>query len=124
MFNCITHRSHEICEVQMVSGETKQQILSAAEEVIYRKGMQESTISEIARRAGVTESVIYHHFKNKEDLLFSFIGIHMEEVLAKLEEQLEGIPEPTSRLSKMIWFHLRYNETHREYSRILLFECR
>ena len=108
----------------MVSGETKQQILSAAEEVIYRKGMQESTISEIARRARVTESVIYHHFKNKEDLLFSFVGIHMEEVLAKLEEQLEGIPEPTSRLSKMIWFHLRYNETHREYSRILLFECR
>ena len=37
---------------------------------------------------------------------------------------LEGILEPKSRLSKAIWFHLRYNETHRDCARMLLFECR
>lgn len=108
----------------MLYSKTEQQILAAVEEKLYQKGMQEATISEIARRAGVTESVIYHHFKNKEDLWFSLIGVHMEEVLDKLHEQLEGIPEPLSKLNKMIWFQLRYNETHREYSRVLLFECR
>ncbi len=108
----------------MVYTGTEQQILAAVEEGLYEKGAQEATISEIARKAGVAESVIYHHFKNKEDLLFSLVGVHMEEVLAKLHEQLEGIPEPVSKLSKMIWFQLRYNETHREYSRVLLFECR
>lgn len=108
----------------MASGGTKQQILNAAEQLISQKGGHEWTISRIARAAGIAESVIYHHFKNKEDLLFSITGSHMTEVLSNLEQHLEGIPDPLSRLSKMVWFHVHYNETHKEYHRILLFECR
>ncbi len=107
----------------MDSGSTRQQILAAAEQIMTKRPY-ESTISEIASSAGVADSVIYHYFKNKEDLLFSILGEHLKEVIFKLNEQLEGILEPTSRLSKMIWFHLTYNFGHRDYSRLLLFECR
>jgi TetR/AcrR family fatty acid metabolism transcriptional regulator len=103
---------------------TKFEILAAAEDLISRKGVQESTISEIAASAGVTDSVIYHYFQNKEDLVFSITGLHMEDVNNRLQEHLEGILEPISLLSKMCWFHLHYNLTHKYYSRILLFECR
>ena len=107
----------------MDSGSTRQQILAAAEQIMTKRPY-ESTISEIASSAGVADSVIYHYFKNKEDLLFSIMGEHLKEVILKLNEQLEGILEPTSRLSKMIWFHLTYNFGHKDYSRLLLFECR
>lgn len=99
-------------------------ILSAAEEIMSQKGLFEATISEIARKAGVADSVIYQYFKGKEDLLFSIPGERMKEVLFLLGEQLQGIRDAESRLSKMIWFHLRYNDTHPGYSRILLLECR
>ena len=89
---------------------TKWRILSAAEEVISEKGLARSSISEIARKAGVADSVIYQHFKGKQDLLFSVPGERMKEVLALLVEQLTSIQDVQSRLRKMIWFHLRYNE--------------
>jgi TetR/AcrR family fatty acid metabolism transcriptional regulator len=108
----------------MAYSDAEYQILASVEESLNKKTLAEVSISEVARKAGVSESVIYHYFKNKEDLLFSLVGIHMEKVLAKLNEHLEGIPDPVSKLSKMIWFHLHYNETHMKYSRVLLFECR
>jgi TetR/AcrR family fatty acid metabolism transcriptional regulator len=88
------------------------------------KGLARSSISEIARKAGVADSVIYQYFKGKQDLLFSVPGARMKEVLALLVEQLTGIQDVQSRLRKMIWFHLRYNDAHRGYARLLLLECR
>jgi TetR/AcrR family fatty acid metabolism transcriptional regulator len=108
----------------MGNGERKEVILLAAERLVSRKGLHDTTISEIAADAGVADSVIYHYFKNKEDLAFSIIGNHIRRFHARLQEHLEGILEPKSRLSKAIWFHLRYNETHRDCARMLLFECR
>jgi TetR/AcrR family fatty acid metabolism transcriptional regulator len=106
------------------SDERKAEILAAAERVMSQKGLIDSTISEIAREAGVGDSLIYQYYKGKEDLLFSIPGERMKEVLSLLEEQLQGIRDPESRLGKMIWFHLRYNDEHPGYARILLLECR
>ncbi len=103
---------------------TRGNILKAGREVFYKHGQRNATIAKIAAKSGVTDSAIYHHFQNKEDLLFSIIGAHLDYVLHELEEHLAGIVEPISQLSKMIWFHLYYNVTHPDYSRLLLFECR
>ena len=108
----------------MDSGNKIEKILDAAEEIMSEKGLKNSNIAEIANRAGVTDSLIYNYFKGKEDLLFSIPGRRMKEVLKDLSEQLQGIPDPISRLSKMIWFHLNYNDIHRGYARLLLLECR
>jgi TetR/AcrR family fatty acid metabolism transcriptional regulator len=108
----------------MKEPDKREKILNAAEEVMSQKGLTESTISEIGRKAEVADSVIYQYFKGKEDLLFSIPGERMKEVLLLLNEQLKGILDATSRLSKMIWFHLSYNDMHPGYARILLLECR
>ena len=102
----------------------KAKILAAAEMIMSQKGGSEATISEIAAKAGVGDSVIYQYFKSKEALLFSIPSERMKEVLHLLEEQLEGIRDAESRMAKMIWFHLKYNDMHPGYSRILLLECR
>jgi len=108
----------------MNSSNKIEQILDAAEEIMSEKGLKASSIAEIAKRAGVTDSLIYNYFNGKEDLFFSIPGRRMKEVLKDLSEQLQGIPDPISRLSKMIWFHLNYNDIHRGYARLLLLECR
>ncbi len=99
-------------------------ILNAAEEVMSEKGLADSSISEIARRAGVKDSIIYQHFKGKEDLLFSIACERMKDVLSLLREHLQAIQDAESRLRKMVWFHLNYNDTHPGYARLLLLECR
>jgi len=108
----------------MANGDTREQILATAEDLISNKGLQDTTIAEIAGRAGVVDSVIYYYFKSKEDLVFSIAEVRFREACLSLQESLEGILEPMSRLSKMVWFHLRYNQTHKNYPRVWLFECR
>ena len=76
-------------------------ILVAAEDLISRKGFHETTISEIAAKAGVADSVIYHHFKSKQDLVFSIAGNHMRDILARLQEHLEGILDPV--MTSELW---------------------
>jgi TetR/AcrR family transcriptional regulator, fatty acid metabolism regulator protein len=107
----------------MVSNDKRAQILIKAEDLFSENGFAGTTISEIAQAAEVADSVIYQHFINKEDLLFSIAYERIKEATDLLTEQLLGIQDPLSRLSKMIWFHLRYNDTHQKYARILLLDC-
>lgn len=48
---------------------TRQNILLAAELVFSMKGVQNSSLEQIARQAGVTRGAIYWHFKDKSDVL-------------------------------------------------------
>jgi TetR/AcrR family acrAB operon transcriptional repressor len=49
--------------------ETRQNIIDAAEQVFYDKGVSETTLEDVARAAGVTRGAIYWHFANKTELL-------------------------------------------------------
>lgn len=108
----------------MSNNKRKKIIRNAAKQIIHRKGLRNLSIAEIAKSTGVKESLIYYYFQDKEDLIFTIASQETKEVLDKLMEQLQGIVDPISKLSKMIWYHLYYHDIHREYARIILFECR
>lgn len=48
---------------------TRRKILFCAMECFAKEGYQQTTIREIARKAGVTLGAVYHHFKGKKELL-------------------------------------------------------
>ncbi len=102
-------------------GEEKRRlILKVATEVFAEKGFNESTISQIAKKAKIAEGGIYVYFKNKEDLLFSIPEERMENFLSGLREQVEGIRGALNKLRKLIWYHLHFYEQNRDYTLILL----
>ncbi|MBU4573901.1 MAG: TetR/AcrR family transcriptional regulator, partial [Proteobacteria bacterium] len=103
--------------------EKKDRILAAAEEIVSQKGLNDATISDISKKAGVADSIIYQFFKGKEDLVFSIPEAKFNEVFSQLDEHLQGIWDVESRLSKIVWFHLRYCDMHPQYAKILYFEC-
>lgn len=105
----------------------KQVILESAKEIISENGLVKSNIAEIAKNAGVADSIIYHYFKNKEDLLFCVLGEQLKAVRKELLFHFEGIMGPVSKLGKMIWFHLAVSDLKYSNAKImknLLFECR
>jgi TetR/AcrR family fatty acid metabolism transcriptional regulator len=102
-------------------GEEKRRlILKVATEVFAEKGFNESTISQIAKKAKIAEGGIYVYFKHKEDLLFSIPEERMENFLSGLREQLEGMRGALNKLRKLIWYHLHFYEQNRDYTLILL----
>jgi len=101
----------------------KQHILDAAVSIMSRKG-KDTTVAEIAAASGVTDSVLYHHFKNKEDLLFYSAGAYLKTGIEELKQHLQGIRDPINRLRKFIWFQLDYHDTNPQYAYFTIFECR
>lgn len=51
----------------------KEKILITVVQILDEKGIKGLTTREIARRQGITEPVIYKHFKNKKDILSTII---------------------------------------------------
>lgn len=51
----------------------KQRIIDAAIAVMQQNPMEEVTVRKIAKEAGLTTGAIYHHYKNKDELLFDVI---------------------------------------------------
>lgn len=103
---------------------TRERILEAAEELLTENGIEGTTIANIAQKAGVADSLAYQYFKGKDDLVNAIFHDRMEETIEMLQDHLEGIIDAKSRLSKFVWYSLRYNDRHKNYVRNLLFECR
>jgi AcrR family transcriptional regulator len=51
------------------SAEKRELIVEAAIEVFAEKGFHDTRISDIATRAGIAYGLVYHYFKNKEEIL-------------------------------------------------------
>ena len=53
-------------------------ILDATAEIITEKGLDNFTISEVGRRAGVNRALIYHYYQNRENLVVHAVDWIME----------------------------------------------
>jgi TetR/AcrR family transcriptional regulator, fatty acid metabolism regulator protein len=102
----------------------RQSIIQAAIEVFSKNGFQNSSICEIAKRAGVAEGTIYQYFKNNEDLFFSIPVEKTKEFCRDLDLHLEGITGAYNKVRKFIWFYLYFFQSNPEYSRTLMLEMR
>lgn len=87
----------------------KQRIIDAAIEVIKEKGVEESTVREIAAKAGLTTGAIYHHYKNKDEVLYDVLhqSLHFshkitEDKQTKLKGQKEVLKEVSTGIAKRI----------------------
>lgn len=71
----------------------KQDITTAAEEVLFEKGAAATTIEQIAERANVTRGAIYWHFKNKNEILEQIIDKAAMPLLESLRAMLDKTQE-------------------------------
>jgi AcrR family transcriptional regulator len=71
---------------------TRQKLLSAAFEEIYRSGFQAASLDRILARAGVTKGALYHHFLDKAELGYAVVdevvkGLLLQRWLGLLDQQ-------------------------------------
>lgn len=81
-------------------------ILEAAVTVFAQSGFHESTISQIARAAGVADGTIYLYFKNKDDILVHFFNYKTRLVFACFREEVDRAHTAVNKLRNLIRRHL------------------
>ena len=81
-------------------------ILEAAVTVFAGSGFHESTISQIAKAAGVADGTIYLYFKNKDDILVHFFNYKTRQVFARFREEVDQAQTAADKLRNLIRRHL------------------
>jgi AcrR family transcriptional regulator len=90
---------------------TREQIIQAADDLLYGEGIRSASVDAIAARAGVTKRTLYYHFPSKDDLIAAYLAARDEPTLARyaawldetkgdLPEQILGIFERLARVTK------------------------
>ncbi len=87
--------------------EKRKRIEKAAIEVMARNGFDRTTISQIAKAAGVADGTIYLYFQNKDELLQKTIDEITERFIQEGLAILEKTPAPIDRIRKFAELHLR-----------------
>jgi AcrR family transcriptional regulator len=98
----------------------KQQILKAAEKVFAKKGFQEATVSDVARKAGLSEATIYEYFASKEELLFSIPEETTRRGKEILEFHLNYVRGAANKLRSIIYHYLSFYQNHPDYSAVAM----
>ncbi len=99
-------------------------IADALISLLEKKEFSAITTAEIAKKAGVTEALIYKYFKDKRDLLHRVLHEYLEQYLVQFELDLKGIKGALNKLRKLIWSHINVYSTNRVLAKILLLEVR
>lgn len=71
-------------------------IFDSALKIIKEKGFHRARISDIAKEAGISYGLIYHYFKNKEDLLNEILNlwwIGLYRLLEDIKKNKKSLPE-------------------------------
>ena len=87
----------------------KLQIIEAAAIVFKEKGYDRATLQDIATRVGITKATLYHHYKNKHELLYTIIHTLMEKGITELSKIVE-MPTPSNQK-----IHLAFREHFSSY---------
>lgn len=81
----------------------KDSVRRAALELCKTYGFQKVSISEIARRAGVSQVTIYNHFGSKAELVRDVLKWHMLEILEKYRNTMTSDASFTDKLESIVF---------------------
>ena len=86
---------------------TYDRLLKAGIDLFYKKGYPETTIREIGAAVHISNSIIYHYFKNKEEMLFEIIKIASQDLAGILETvKKSDHTDPVECLKQMCKAHM------------------
>lgn len=90
-------------------GNMKNTIKTISINLFYKKGYFATSISDIAREAGIQKSSIYYHYSNKEELLFDILKITMVDLDENLESQIKGVQGAEEKMRAAIQSHVIFH---------------
>jgi TetR/AcrR family fatty acid metabolism transcriptional regulator len=93
---------------------TRERIVAAATEVFARRGLHGARVADIAEEAGIAYGLVYHHFRNKEEILAAIFQERWGRHLAYLEEVAASPAPVRERLGRLVhfWIETYRNEPH------------
>lgn len=103
--------------------EAKLRLCEAALECIIRSGLEKTTMSDIAKQAGVARPTLYKHFKSKTEILFAAIDSAAFIFAESVVDHAKKFATVEDRIIETIIFTFTELPQHRHLSLVLDNEC-
>lgn len=87
---------------RLPAAKRREQLLDVAETLFAQQGYAGATTAQIAKAAGVTEPIIYRHFKSKRDLFVALIERTGRRTLALWQGDVSDSEDPAKRLARIL----------------------
>jgi len=117
-------RRYELKRRAALQNETRQRIVDATIELHRTIGAAQTTISEIAKRAGVGRVTVYRHFPDEETLFFACSGYYFSQHPFPSIERWREVADPLDRLRQGLRESYAWHRENAEMISMALAEAR
>src|SRR5262249_1406499 len=108
---------------KLSSSERKDHILKAAIQLFSQKGFGGTTTQQLAKKAGISEALLFRHFPNKEALYQSILQKKMDEHVPVLFADLSTDQSPEIFLKTLARQIVIVHEDDPSFLRLLLYSA-
>ena len=108
--------------VAEVEGDRRKEILRAAVSVFATKGYHGCRIADVAKQAGVAYGLVYHYFKNKEELLESVFEQSFGRWSNATDQVIQGDGSVEQKLERIVEFAIDAYHRDPQAVRVLILE--
>jgi AcrR family transcriptional regulator len=102
-------------EFEKIRKESKRKILDTALRLFGEKGFASTSISMIAKEAGISKGLMYNYFDSKDELLQAVLSDMVEHMEQPYREMM-SIENSFEMLGKMIDFTVEFMKSHKEFN--------
>lgn len=90
----------------MSTAKTKRLLIDVARKLFAQKGLNGTTMNDIAKTSGKGRRTLYAYFKNKEEVYSAVIETEIERMSDKMDEVASRDMEPEMKVTTLIYTHL------------------
>jgi AcrR family transcriptional regulator len=98
----------------------KKDILAAAAKIFGEKGLDNSSLDEVAAEAGVAKGTIFYYFSGKEELFSSLIEEGIDILSGQIKEIIQKKISTKEKLDKIINSHFLFFKQNRNICLMIL----
>lgn len=90
----------------MSISKTRQTLVDVARQLFAKKGLENTTMNDIALASGKGRRTLYTYFKSKEDIYYAVIESELERLSDKMDEVAMRKIRPQEKIIELIYTHL------------------
>src|SRR5258707_12669599 len=108
----------------VAAGEANDFVLDAAARLFRQKGVDATTVRDVARAAGILPGSLHYRFASKEELLVALMERAIDRLMAGVLEAITEGQDPIERMRLAIRAHLRMLLSGDDAVYVLLYDFR
>ncbi len=90
----------------MSISKTRQKLVDVARQQFAKKGLENTTMNDIALASGKGRRTLYTYFKNKEEVYYAVIEAELERLSDRMDEVASKKIRPQDKIIELIYTHL------------------